>query len=77
MFGSVDEAHTVLRIAQEFLACFQVFEDPGFVLFPEISFVPWRLYSNSIFSGCPDIIGFVGATRSSAWILVFSSVDIR
>ena len=47
MFGSVDEAHAVFRIAQEFLARFQVFKDTGFVLFSEIAFVPCQFRNHS------------------------------
>ena len=35
--------------------------------------VPWRTYSNSIRSGWSGCIGWVAATRSSAWIPVISS----
>ena len=37
--------------------------------------VPLRMYSNSRRSSRPGRIGRVGAARSSAWMLVFSSVE--
>jgi len=40
------------------------------------AFMPWRTYSNSRRSTCPDFIGRLGAARSSAWMLVISSMEM-
>jgi hypothetical protein len=37
--------------------------------------VPWRTYSNSSRQATPGAAGVVGATRSLAWIPVFSSTE--
>jgi hypothetical protein len=44
--------------------------------FPIKHNVPFRLYSNSIRSGCPGRMGIEGAIRSKAWMPHISSTEM-